>query len=101
MSNDSKLVTYSQKTRQLSAVPDGFAAQNMSVLSIVWKSGIDAGADISPGTELADIQWEDNSRSSIAAPDGCSGQIASVNRHIMFENLAFEPSQWLLILQRD
>ena len=98
MADDEKLVTYDQDTRELRTIPDSFEARSLEVLSIVWRSGIDAGASISPGTELADIQWDDNSREPITAPDNCSGQIDSVNRNITFENLPFEPSQWLLIV---
>ena len=100
MPNDWKPVSYDQNTRQLSAVPDSFTQRNLGVLSIVWNPGIDVGASISPGTELAVIQWEDNSRDPITAPENCSGNIGSVNRNIIFENLAFEPSVWLLILSQ-
>lgn len=98
MADGENLVTYNQDTRELRTIPDSFAARSLEVLSIVWRSGIDAGASISPGTVLADIQWEDNSREPITAPDSCSGQIHSVNRNITFENLPFEPSQWLMIV---
>ena len=100
MSNDWKPVTYDPDTRQLSAVPDSFANRDLTVLSIVWESGTDAGATVTPGAKLAIIQWEDNSRDPILAPENCSGKISSVNRSIMFENLAFEPAEWLLILAR-
>ena len=98
MSNGSDLTTYDANTRQLSSVPDAFAARGLSVLSIVWKAGIDPGANVAPGTALATIQWENNSREQITAPDTCAGQVSSVNRNITFENLPFPPSQWLLIL---
>ena len=98
MANDWKPVTYDPSTRQLSAVPESFANRNLSVLSIAWIPGIDVGTNVGPGAQLATVQWEDNSREPITAPDNCSGEIASVNRNIIFENLAFEPSEWLLIL---
>ena len=98
MANDEDLVSYDQDSRELRSVPDSFRARSREVLSIVWRSGIDAGATISTGTELADIQWDDNSREPVTAPNNCSGQIDSVNRNITFENLPFEPSQWLLIM---
>lgn len=101
MNSDWKPVTYDSDTRQLSAIPAAFAARDLNVLSIVWKPGIDAGSAVTPGTELADIQWEDNSRETFAAPENCTGEIASVNRNIMFENLAFEPACWLLLLQEE
>lgn len=98
MSNGSDLVTYDQNTRELSSVPESFDARGKEVLSIVWRDGIDAGADVAAGIELADVQWDDNSREVITAPDDCAGSISSVNRNIMFEDLPFAPSQWLLIL---
>ena len=98
MANDWKPVTYDPATRQLSAVPPAFAGRALSVLSIVWQPGIEAGTRISAGDALATIQWEDNSREPFSAPDNCAGVITSVNRNIMFENLEFEPADWLLIL---
>lgn len=101
MADDWKPVTYDPDTRQLSAVPAAFAGRPLSVLSIVWRSGIKAGTSIAPGDALATIQWEDNSRELFSAPENCAGKIASVNRNIMFENLEFEPADWLLILSED
>jgi len=95
---DDELVAYDQGTGELRSNPRSFDGRGMEVLSIVWRAGIDAGATVGPGTELADVQWDDNSREPIIAPDNCSGRIDSVNRDIMFENLPFEPSQWLLIV---
>ena len=92
MADDWQPVTYDPATRQLSAVPASFAARPLGVLSIVWRSGIESGANVAPGDELGTIQWEDNSRETFSAPDNCAGQIASVNRDIMFENLEFEPA---------
>ena len=51
-----------------------------------------------PGDQLAVIQWADNSLDPLLAPADCDGEIASVNRNIVFENLEFEPAEWLLIL---
>lgn len=98
MSNGPDLVTYDEDTRELSSVPDSFDARGREVLSIAWRPGVNAGADVTAGMELADIQWDDNSLEAITAPDDCVGQISSVNRNIMFEDLPFAPSQWLLIL---
>ena len=96
MSNGSELVTYDQNTKQLSSVPGAFAARNLSVVSIVW--GVDAGDNVNPGMKVATIQWEDNSREPMTTSADCSGDVSSVNRNIVFENLYLEPSQWLLIL---
>ena len=98
MSNGPELVSYDENTRELGSVPDSFSDRGKEVLSIVWRPGIDAGTDITAGTELADIQWDDNSREAVVAPDGCGGRITSVNRNIIFEDLPFPPSQWFLIL---
>ena len=97
MTNNWNPVTYDDQIRQLSAVPDTFANRNKSVLSIVWQC--DAGNAIEPGTKLGIVQWEDNSRDAITAPANCTGVIDSVNRNITFENLPFEPAQWLIILR--
>ena len=101
MANNWIPVTYDPASRQLSTIPDSFASRDLSVLAIVWKSGIDVGASVAPGTELAVIQWEDNSRKTFKAPENCTGEITSVNRNIMFADLAFEPAVWLLILSQD
>lgn len=92
------LVTYDPTNRELRTVPEAFAARDLGVLSVVWRSDVDPGAQVEPGTELADIQWQDNSRGVLTAPDGCAGQISTVNRNIAFENLPFPPSQVLLRL---
>lgn len=101
MAGDWKPVSYDPDTRQLSAIPAAFAGRPMAVLSIVWSPGINVGKVIDAGTELATIQWEDNSRETFSAPEHCSGKIAAVNRNILFENLEFEPADWLLILGPD
>lgn len=98
MSNGQELVTYDENTRELSSVPDSFNERGKEVLSIVWKAEMQAGTDIATGAEIAEIQWDDNSREPIFAPGGCGGKISSVNRNIRFEDLPFAPSQWLLIL---
>jgi len=97
MSNGN-LVTYDAVNSQLSTVPADFYQRGLSVLAIVWRDGVDPGHAVHPGDELADIQWEDNSRQAIVAPNNCSGSVASVNRNINYEDLPFEPAQWLLIL---
>ncbi len=101
MPNDWKPVTYIPSTRQLDTVPDAFEQRNLSVLSIAYNPGVDVGESVGPGDEFAVVQWEDNSREALTAPDNCSGKIADVNRNIVFENLPFEPSQWLLILAAE
>lgn len=101
MTNGNDLVSYDQAAMQLSATPASFAARPMSVLSIVWKRGIRKDAVVAAGDELGTIQWEDNSRESFSAPANCAGTISAVNRDIMFENLEFEPAEWLLILQAE
>ena len=101
MPDDWQPVAYDPDTRQLSAVPDAFAAKPLTVLSIVWRDGMDPGTEIAPGDRLATIQWEDNSREPLTAPPDCRGKVAAVNRDILFENLEFEPAEWLLILDPD
>ena len=96
--DDWKPVSFDPNTRQLSVIPDAFKKRPLGVLSIIWKDGIDAGATVAPGSELADIQWEDNTLELIVAPEDCAGDIDSVNRNIVFEDLEFSPAIWLLVL---
>ena len=96
--SDAGLVTYDPATSQLNTVPTAFAERPQNVLSIIWRPGIDPGHEVHAGDEVGDIQWADNSREPIVAPDECSGSIASVNRNIPYAELPFTPSQWLLIL---
>ena len=101
MSNDSKLVTYNPSTRQLDTVPDSFESRHLTVLSIAYEPGVDAGARVNSGDEFAIVQWADNSRDTLVIPDNCAGEITSVNRNIIFENLPLEPSEWLLIFAAE
>ena len=98
MPDDWKPVSYDANTRQLNTVPDAFDQRPLGVLSIVYSAEIDAGKQVQSGDEVAVVQWEDNSREPLTAPDGCAGTITDVNRNLTFENLPFAPSQWLLIL---
>lgn len=91
------LVSFDEASGELRSVPDAFDERGLSVLSIIWRPGIDT-VTVGPGTAVADVQWEDNTREAIEAPEGCSGTVSSVNRNITFENLPFAPSQWLMIV---
>ena len=94
----SDLVTYDQATSELRSVPEAFAGREKSVLSWVWRSDIQRGNHLEAGAEIADIQWEDNTREVIIASAECSGEISAVNRDIFLENLRYRPSQVLLAI---
>ena len=94
--NAGNLVTYDETNRTLWSVPGAFESRGETVLSIVWKAEIKKNRQVEPGDELADIQWGNNDRDIIYAPANCSGNIAAVNRRIVFEDLPYPPAQWLL-----
>jgi len=73
------LIFYEQTNKLLVTVPDAFARREESVLSWVWREGVEVGAEIEAGSEVADIQWDNNEREAIAAPANCSGKIKAVN----------------------
>ena len=94
----SDLITYVPSNKELLTVPEAFARRDKSVLSWVWRRPIKIGNRLEAGDEIADIQWEDNTREVITAPFDCSGEISAVNRDIFFENLRYPPSQVLLVI---
>jgi len=89
---------YDETNKVLMTVPEAFAMREEAVLSWVWRPHIEIGKSIDPEMELADIQWESNEREVITAPDNCSGEIESLNRDILFENLPYPPAQILLAI---
>ena len=94
----SDLITYVPANKELLTVPEAFARRDKSVLSWVWRQPINIGNRLKAGDEIADIQWEDNTKEVIIAPSDCSGEISAVNRNISFENLRYPPSQVLLAI---
>ena len=93
------LIIYDETNKILVTVPDAFAQRTESVLSWVWRRGIEVGKEIDGDIEVADIQWDNNVREVITAPANCSGKIKAVNRDILFENLPDAPPQNLLALE--
>jgi hypothetical protein len=89
---------YDETNKVLKTVPDAFAKRQEAVLSWVWRPDIEIGKSIDPGIEVADIQWDSNKREVIIAPDNCKGEIKSLNRDILFENLPYPPPQILLAI---
>lgn len=87
------LVTYDATTKELRNNPAAFAEKEEYVASIVWEK--DVNNNVEPGDILATIQWNDNSRESLKAPNGCAGTVSYLNKNIRFENLEYEPSQLL------
>ena len=90
------LITYEETNKVLLTVPEAFEKRRDTVVALVWKPGIDVGKTISPGTVLADVCWGNRPDEVITAPANCSGEISSVHRDIIFENLPYAPPQWLL-----
>lgn len=93
------LIFYEETNKLLVTVPEAFARRTESVLSWVWREGVEVGEAIEAGSEVADIQWDNNEREAIAAPANCSGKIKAVNRDILYENLPDAPPQNLLALE--
>jgi hypothetical protein len=96
----SDLIVYEDKIRMLFSVPDAFGSRPHPVSAWIWKPDIDAGAVISGGAPLADIQWEDNATDEVFAPAACSGTIQWINRDIdtVHLSLPFAGPQRLLTL---
>ena len=95
------LVTYNTATKMLSSVPTAFGERPYPASNWIWKSQIDLGVEIQAGTELADVQWEDDSMDVIVAPENCAGKILWLNEKIDVPNLSlsFARPQDLLRLQ--
>ena len=95
MSTDD-LITYDETNKILMSVPHAFDERQASVVSWMWRPNIDPAKTVAPGTEIADIQWDDNAIEPVTAPAKCSGIIAAVNRDIFVENFPYDPPQVLL-----
>lgn len=83
--------------REVRTIPSALSTRLLTKLS--WKVGIKAGATVAPGTKLATAYWDDGTSETLAAPAGCSGTIAWVNRQIDYGALSSPPSDVLLRLQ--
>ena len=99
--NGGDLVVYDEINKELRSVPNAFESRGETVLSIVWKPWIKSKKKITPGDELADIQWGNNDRELLSAPAMCSGEIVAVNRRIALEDLIYDPAQWLLKIETE
>ncbi len=93
------LIIYDETNKLIVTVPDAFARRPESVLAWVWRRSIRVSGTIDAGSELADIQWDNNQREVVIAPANCSGKIKAVNRDILYENLPDAPPQDLLALE--
>ena len=74
MSTDD-LVTFNETNKMLRSVPTAFGERPYPASNWIWKSQIDLGVVIQAGTQLADVQWEDDSMDVIVAPENCAGKI--------------------------
>jgi len=90
-------VVYEAANRELKTRKDYFAQVDKPVIGIEWGKGIDVGAEIRPGQLLAEIVWDDASKTPIEAPSKCTGRIEWKNGQIEYEWLHTE-SQVLLRL---
>ena len=93
------LITYDETNKILWSVPAAFNQRPEAVVSWVWRRGIEPGATINAGMVLADIQWDDNKREAVNAPDNCNGNIKVRNSNIRYENLPYAPPQSLLTFE--
>ena len=92
------LTTYDKTNKVLTSIPRAFEKKPESVVSWVWRPNTDPGDTVTPGAEIADIQWDDNTREAIKAPPKCSGTISAKNNDIKIENFPYDPPQFLLKL---
>jgi hypothetical protein len=76
---------------------DYFAQIEKPVIGIEWENGIDVGAEIRSGQLLAQIVWDDGTKTPILAPSECTGRIDWKNGQIAYEWL-HKDSQVLLRL---
>ena len=90
-------VVYEAANRELKTRKDYFAQVDQPVIGIEWAKGIDAGAKIRSGQLLAEIVWDDASKTPIEAPSKCTGSVEWKNGQIEYEWL-HQDSQVLLRL---
>ena len=90
--------TFHKPNRELRFSVKFFKQDNRAVAKIDWLKGIKRGDSVNPGTELAELTWDDGSIKMLTAPPGCEGVIGRVNRNIDFLELDKHPSEWALWL---
>ena len=90
-------VVYEAANRELKTRKDYFAQANKPVIGIEWAEGICVGAEIKPNQLLAQIVWDDATKTPIEAPSKCRGRIELINGQIEYEWLHLQ-SQVLLRL---
>jgi hypothetical protein len=100
MSSDD-LVTFNTTNKMLRSVPGAFGKRPHPASNWIWKPQIDPGVVIESGTQLADVQWENDSMDAIVAPEDCAGKILWLNERIDVPNLSlpFARPQDLLQLE--
>jgi hypothetical protein len=93
-------VVYEAANRELKTRKDYFAQIHKSVIGIEWAEGIVVGVEIKPGQLLAEIVWDDGSKTPIKAPSKCRGRIELINGQIEYEWLHKEPQLLLRLAAR-
>jgi hypothetical protein len=93
-------VVYETANRELKTRKDYFAQIHKSVIGIELAEGIGVGAEIKPGQLLAEIVWDDGSKTPIKAPSKCKGKIDLINGQIEYEWLHKEPQLLLRLAVR-
>ena len=91
-------VVYEAANRELKTRKDYFAQIDKPVIGIEWAKGINVGAKIRSGQLLAEIVWDDASKTPIEAPYKCTGRIVWKNGQIEYEWL-HKDSQVLVRLE--
>lgn len=93
-------VVYEAANRELKTRKDYFAQIQKPVIGIEWAEGVEVGAEIKPGHLLAEIVWDDGSKTPMNAPSKCTGRIEWKNGQIEYEWLHKEPQLLLRLAMR-
>jgi hypothetical protein len=93
------LIHYDTQNGELRSIPEAFGAHDDYVASIVWEKK--AGDRVTPGERLAELQWGGGNIQVLTAPTECRGVVRTLNRNIIFEELGYEPSQLLALIQKQ
>jgi hypothetical protein len=93
-------VVYETANRELKTRKDYFAQIHRPVIGIEWAEDIGVGAEIKPGQLLAEIVWDDGSKTPIQAPPKCKGRIEFKSGQIDYDWLHMEPQLLLRLAAR-
>ena len=89
-------VSFDPATKTMFFVPAFFKA-NPAEAFVSWRTGSRSGAQIRPGTDIADIFWEDDDGTVEPITSPARGTIRITNRQIRHTTLHRVPPQVALI----